>query len=203
MSKAILLSGGMDSISLAYWKRPSIAFTIDYGHAPAEAEIRSSRKVAEMLSIDHYVLRIDCSQLGTGDLINKDSISIAPSTEWWPFRNQLLITLAAMKAISLGVDELMLASVKSDGFHKDGTVDFYQYIDKLMKYQEGNISITSPCINLSPLELVRISEVPRSILLWAHSCHKSNIACGYCRGCNKYIQTMTELNNEYYVEPLS
>lgn len=194
MSKAILLSGGMDSISLAYWKRPSVAITIDYGHSPAEAEIRSSKRVSEELGMEHHIIRVDCSQLGSGDLINKTGIPVSPSSEWWPYRNQLLITLSAMKAISLGVDEIMLATVKSDGFHKDGTIGFYQHIDNLMKYQEGHISITSPCITLSPLELVKISNVPSSILYWAHSCHTSNIACGNCRGCNKYIQTMTELN---------
>ena len=30
MSAALLLSGGMDSIALAYWRKPSIAITIDY-----------------------------------------------------------------------------------------------------------------------------------------------------------------------------
>ncbi len=32
-----------------------------------------------------------------------------------------------------------------------------------------------------------------SLLKLAHSCHKSNIPCGNCRGCNKYHQTLTEL----------
>ncbi len=39
MSKtAILLSGGMDSIALAYWKRPELAITINYGQKPFLAE---------------------------------------------------------------------------------------------------------------------------------------------------------------------
>jgi len=37
--KAILLSGGLDSIALAYWLRPQIAVTIDYGQRPARAVI--------------------------------------------------------------------------------------------------------------------------------------------------------------------
>ena len=40
MNTALLLSGGMDSIALAYWKRPDIALTIDYGQAAADAEER-------------------------------------------------------------------------------------------------------------------------------------------------------------------
>jgi 7-cyano-7-deazaguanine synthase len=193
MNKAILLSGGMDSISLAYWKRPSIAITIDYGHLPAQTEIRSSKIVADNLGIQHHVIKVDCSELGSGDLINETALNISPSTEWWPYRNQLLITLASMKAINLNVTELMVASVKTDGFHKDGTGRFYEYANTLMEYQEGNIKVTAPCIELTTVELIKLSGVPKDLLLWAHSCHKSNIACGNCRGCYKYANVIKEL----------
>lgn len=194
MSSAILLSGGIDSIALAYWKRPKVAFTLDYGQTPAETEIRVSKVVSKELGIEHYVIKVDCSSLGSGDLINQNAIEGSPSTEWWPFRNQMLITLASMRGISLGVTELMTASVKSDGFHMDGTSSFYQLIDNLMAFQEGNIRVSAPAINLTSSELVVASGVPDSLLYWAHSCHKSNIACGNCRGCNKYRQVMHELN---------
>lgn len=193
MSRAILLSGGMDSISLAYWQRPEIAITIDYGQAAADTEIRTSAIVAENLRIQHHVIRVDCSSLGSGDLINGEAIEESPSSEWWPYRNQLLITLACMKGISLGVKELMVASVKSDGFHTDGTLGFFEHISKLMEYQEGNIEISCPCIDLSTIDLIKVSKIPRSLLHWAHSCHTSNIPCGKCRGCNKYGQTLTQL----------
>jgi 7-cyano-7-deazaguanine synthase len=193
MSNAILLSGGMDSISLAYWKKPSVAITVDYGQLPAQTEIRVSKTVSESLGIEHHVIKIDCSSLGAGDLVNKEQLAISPSTEWWPYRNQLLVTLALMKCIKLGVRELMVASVKSDGFHKDGTDTFYTLLNSLSAYQEGGIAVSSPCIHLTTAELIATSKVPRDILFWAHSCHKSNVACGNCRGCNKYAQVMKEV----------
>ena len=194
MSKGILLSGGMDSIALAYWLKPDIAITIDYGQAAAETEIRNSAVVAHELGLDHHIIQIDCSSLGSGDLINGSAIDVSPSTEWWPYRNQLLISLACMKGISLGLTELMVGSVKSDGFHKDGTIGFFERMSALMEYQEGNIKISCPSIHLSTVGLIKLSGIPRSLLLWAHSCHKSNIPCCNCRGCNKYRQTLTELN---------
>lgn len=193
MKTAILLSGGMDSVALAYWKRPEIAFTIDYGQAPAKAEIQASTTIANLLNIEHHVIRVDCKSLGSGDLINEEPINDSPSSEWWPYRNQLLITLAGMKAISLNVQELMLASVKSDGFHKDGTLEFYKRMNDLMSYQEGAMEITSPSVDMSTVELIHRSNIPKELLLWAYSCHKSNIACGSCRGCNKYYNTISEL----------
>ena len=197
MNKAILLSGGMDSISLAYWKKPTIAITIDYGQLPAQTEIRISKIIADFLKMEHHVIKIDCSELGSGDLLNQKSLDVSPSTEWWPYRNQLLVTFALMRGIKLNVSEIMVASVKSDGFHKDGTNKFYELINGLSTYQETNIAVTAPCIELTTSQLITISDVPRDLLFWAHSCHKSNIACGNCRGCNKYSQVMREL---FYAE---
>ncbi len=203
MSKAILLSGGLDSIALAYWKRPSIAFTINYGQRPAQAEIQASKIICSLLKIEQHIIEIDCSKLGSGDLLKTSSIKIAPSTEWWPYRNQLLITLACMKAVSLNIKELMLGSVLSDGFHKDGTETFYNLIDTLMQYQEGTIAISSPANNLSSEKLILESNVPPEILFYAHSCHTNNIPCGHCRGCFKYIDVIQNLEYANWQKPSS
>ena len=193
MSNAILLSGGMDSIALAYWKRPMFAITINYGQASALTEIRTSKTVADALKVEHHVIDIDCKQLGSGDLLNSDSLPNSPSPEWWPYRNQLLVTFALMKSIKLSVQEIMVASVKSDGFHKDGTEQFYTLLNQLSNYQEGNIKVVAPAIEMTTTELIKKSGVPRDLLLWAHSCHKANIACGTCRGCLKYRMIISEL----------
>ena len=42
MKTALLLSGGMDSIAIAWWKRPDIALTLDYGQQAANAEIKAA-----------------------------------------------------------------------------------------------------------------------------------------------------------------
>lgn len=196
MRKAILLSGGIDSIALAYWKRPDFAITLNYGQAPALAEIEASKSVCERLDIRHVIIDVDCSKLGSGDLLKQKPIEIAPSTEWWPYRNQLLVTLACMKAIELGVQELMIGSVLSDGFHKDGTAKFYTLLNDLIQYQEGNMLISAPAIGISSTELVMKSGVSAELLFYAHSCHTGNIPCGHCRGCYKYIDVIQKLSNE-------
>lgn len=195
MSKAILLSGGLDSIALAYWKRPQFAFTINYGQGPALAEIQASRITCEVLNIKHVIIDVDCSELGSGDLLKKNAIDIAPSSEWWPYRNQLLVTFASMKAISLGIEELMVGSVLSDKFHKDGTAGFYSLLNNLISYQEGGINITAPAIAFSSVDLIVKSGITSDILFNAHSCHKGNIPCSHCRGCYKYIEVIQQLSN--------
>lgn len=198
MKTGILLSGGIDSIALAFWKRPDWAVTVDYGQKPAATEIRTAKQICSELGISHEVLSVDCSSLGSGDLAGSSPLKGSPSPEWWPFRNQLLVTIASMRAIQLEVQALLLGAVKSDSFHVDGTEVFFQAIDQLMFMQEGGIRISTPAINLTSEELVKISGIPISLLAWAHSCHVSEVACGNCRGCYKHQSIMDKLGYGYY-----
>lgn len=196
LKKAVLLSGGIDSICLTYGLKPDIAYTINYGQNVADREVLVSKLICEQLNIDHKVIEVNCSQLGTGDLVSKNSLTISPSEEWWPFRNQLLITLCLMQAISDNVKEIHLASVKSDFFHKDGTQEFYKLINSLTIYQEGNIEIKCETLDFYSHELAIKFNVPLDLLSLAHSCHLSNTACGHCSGCLKQIRVRQELNME-------
>lgn len=196
--KALLLSGGMDSIALAFWQRPELAFTVDYGQAPASAEIAAAKQVCEELGIGHHVIRADCSSLGSGDMANMTPLDIAPVPEWWPFRNQLLLTLAGMRAASLGVRTLLVGSVASDAAHADGRAEFYSAIDVLMSLQEGAIRVEAPALGMTTAELVEQSGVPRPLLAWAHSCHIGTLACGACRGCVKHYEVTKQVYGDPY-----
>ncbi|WP_375433862.1 7-cyano-7-deazaguanine synthase [uncultured Hymenobacter sp.] len=194
MKLALLLSGGMDSIALAYWKRPDIVVTVDYGQVPAQAEIQASRAVAEALGTQHEIVQVDCRALGSGELANSAPLLKAPTPEWWPYRNQLLITLAAMRLSSYEVAELMIGTVASDrSSHRDGHEKFISLMNQLMSFQENELRITAPAIALSTVELVKASGIPRSLLCYAHSCQKANLTCGECGGCQKYRASMQEL----------
>lgn len=194
----ILLSGGIDSIALAYWKRPEVALTVDYGQVPAEAEVAAAVTVCEQLRIAHDVIRVDCRSLGTGQLAGTAPLAIAPVPEWWPFRNQLVVTLAAQRALSAGVSMLQIGIVKSDRQHVDGSPDFVRRFSELLAMQEGGLALEAPAIDMTSVELVRASGVPFEVLAWAHSCHTRNLACGRCRGCAKHFQTMKDLGFAAY-----
>ena len=199
MKDAILLSGGMDSTAIAWWKRPGLAITIDYGQRAARAETTAAAQVCSELGIRHDVISVDCSALGSGDMSLAPSHAVAKTTDWWPFRNQLLITLAAMRAIASGATTLYIGTVRSDAEdHLDATTDFVQKIDDLLAYQEGAMRVLAPAADMSTVQLVQASGVPPGILAWSHSCHKADIACGNCRGCNKYLATYAALGPEYF-----
>lgn len=195
---ALLLSGGMDSTSIAWWMRPHLAITIDYGQKAAQAELLASTQVCKELGIAHEAIVADCGSLGSGDMSGAAVDQLAKTSDWWPYRNQLLVTLACMRAISRKIQILYIGVVRSDGeSHMDGTMDFIRRMDDLVSLQEGGIRVVAPAIALSTTELIRRAGVPVSLLAWSHSCHKANIACGDCRGCNKYLETYVELGPDY------
>lgn len=198
MSTALLLSGGMDSTALAFWLRPTVCVTVDYGQAPAEAEITSGRAVCDAIGLRHEVIRADCSAVGSGDLASRPPLAVAPVREWWPFRNQLLVTLAASRVIGTGVERIVIGTVKTDSAHADGTADFVRCMSDLLAMQEGGLRLEAPALRLTSAELIRESQVPSSILAWAHSCHVADVACGFCRGCGKHFSTLKELGAVAY-----
>jgi 7-cyano-7-deazaguanine synthase len=183
----------MDSLAVAWWKRPDIAITIDYGQLAAEAEIGASAAICRRLGIQHWVIRANCGSLGSGDMAGSGASAYAPASDWWPYRNQLLITLAAMRAIEREVGILYLGTVRSDSSHRDGTQEFVDSVSHLMSCQEGNIVVEAPALEMSTAETIRHSGIPSGNLAWAHSCHRANVACGACRGCNKYFEVFAEL----------
>lgn len=192
------MSGGMDSIAIAWWKRPQWAATIDYGQKAATAEKLAAAQVCNELGIDHHIIAVDCSALGSGDMAHAAPDRHANSSDWWPYRNQLLITIACMRAISCGIQFLYIGTVKSDREnHLDATPEFVSLMDNLTAYQEGSLRVVAPAIDYTTADLVKEARVPPGLLAWAHSCHKADIACGNCRGCNKYLATFAELGADY------
>jgi 7-cyano-7-deazaguanine synthase len=170
-----------------------MAITVDYGQIPAVAEVRAASAVCADLNIEHHVVKADLSALRSGDMAGTPALGVAAVPEWWPFRNQMLITLAAMRGVALGVDCLLMGTLKTDSAHADGTPRFIRAMDAVLQCQEGSMRLETPAIGCTSAELIRTSGVPLEILAWAHSCHVADQACGVCRGCRKHYETLAEL----------
>lgn len=198
MSSAILLSGGLDSAALAYWKRPQVAITIDYGQIAAAGELRAAGQIARCMRLRHLVLSVPVGRLGTGVMGGRPVRAYAPTPEWWPFRNQLLITIAAMKAVQLGIKRLLIGSVSSDRQHSDGTRRFITAIQKVTRLQEGRLAVEAPAIRLTTAQLLKRSGITPEIVAWTHSCHRAEYACGDCRGCRKRREMLRAVDFPLY-----
>jgi 7-cyano-7-deazaguanine synthase len=190
----LLLSGGLDSASLAFEIRPEYSLFIDYGQRAALAERDAAGAIADELGINHTSLKIDLSPIGGGLMAGTSALTKAyPSPEWWPYRNQLLVSIAAgwavtnTHALQDTVDlRIVVGSVNGDGLrHIDGTAAFYRQLDGVISMQEGGIRVSAPALGLSTQELILNTKISESLLAWTHSCHVAVVPCNDCPGCYK------------------
>jgi 7-cyano-7-deazaguanine synthase len=192
MSELLLLSGGIDSMALAAWRKPAVCLTIDYGQRPSKGEIIAATQACRDLNLSHEVLTAPVSSLGSGDLsVGRSAHS--PHSDFWPFRNQYLITLAGMMAMNYGCHAVVIGTVSTDRRHADGSPNFVKAMNQLLVLQEGSLRLLAPASDLTSAELVLQSGIPRSTLAWSHSCHVGDIACGTCAGCEKHQEVIEVL----------
>lgn len=190
----LLLSGGLESSALAVWRRPDLTLTIDYGQAPASGEVRAAEAVCQELGLDHHVLHADCGAVGSGLLASSAPAAGAPSEEWWPYRNQLLVTLAAAWGVRYDVETIVVGSVLGDGErHADGTQEFYERLDTVLALQERGVRVSAPAGGMTSDALITASGITDAVLGWTHSCHSSDFACGVCPGCSKHREVRERL----------
>lgn len=202
-SQVLLLSGGMDSVSLAYEIRPRYTLFVNYAQRAYEAEERAARAVAEHLNLRFDSISVDLSATA-GGLMSGDATSIhdSPSVEWWPFRNQLLLSIAAAWACRntevLSGDEhvtILIGCVQGDGDrHADGSAAFVEQISRVLEVQEGAMRASAPAINRSTEQLVVGSGISDAVLAYTHSCHRASLPCMECPGCYKRERVLHSLS---------
>ncbi len=183
--KALLMSGGLDSAALAHWLRPEVCLTIDYGQIAAKGEFAASSALCIAMGLEHRCITVDLSSLGSGCMTNRPTAPEAAAAEFWPYRNQMLVTLAAMMLMPEGVSEIMVGAVSTDR-HADGKAPFFRAMDRVLSLQEGGIHVSAPARHLSTPALLRKSAFPYDLVGLTFSCHVHQFACGQCGGCLKH-----------------
>lgn len=196
MSELLLLSGGLDSAALASWCRPARCLFVDYGQRPAVGEKRAAGAVADALGLPLETIAADCSAVGAGTLLDSsERLGTAPTPEWWPFRNQLLVTLAAAVAVRGDHTTILIGTVCEDApRHADGSTEFVKVLDALLACQEGGLRLRAPAHALTSAELIERSGIADEVLGWTHSCHLASSACGCCNGCRRRLGVLRGLD---------
>ena len=196
--KALLLSGGLDSAALAFWFRPDVCVTVDYGQKSADGELAAAESICLELSLPHRVIRTDLSALGSGSMSDCGARqgADAGAPEFWPYRNQMLVTLTGMLLQPEGLSEIIIGTVATDR-HADGRQPFLKTLHRLMKLQEGKVAVSAPAAMMTSVALVERSRFPERLVGLTFSCHLHHYACGQCRGCVKHrlvIERIYSLN---------
>lgn len=193
--KVLLFSGGIDSTALAWGLRPEKLLFIDYGQVAARGELRAASAIANELGADLDVRTVPMQSLGGGTMVGREPLNVS-APEFWPYRNQALITFAAMAYAGQVLDTIIIGTVKGDGNrHLDGSAKFIKAMDTVLSVQNGP-RLEAPAINLTTESLVEQLGLPRSVLGWTFSCHTGEWACGSCAGCLKHEDVKNHIESK-------
>lgn len=196
----IILSGGMDSVTMLYQyqQQISVAITFDYGANMAEREIECAKYHCQKLGIKHIVIDLpfikqffNSSLLQGSDKIPNafDNHSDTASTIV-PFRNGIMLAIAVGIANSNGCNVVLIANQvggTSICRYPDCSLEFMESMQKAVKIGTNNkVKIFAPYSSFPKSVIVQIGEKLGVEYEKTYSCYKGQEKhCGVCGTCVK------------------
>lgn len=211
-SAVVLLSGGLDSATVAAWLQREgfrvIGLTVDYGQRH-RAELKAARAVAKALEIeDHLVMRLDLRAFGGSALTDEievpkggaadDVVEADIPVTYVPARNTIFLSLALGLAEARGAHDLGIGVNALDySGYPDCRPDFVAKFGELanLATREGvegrPIELHTPLLELSKVEILRLAhelEVPVDLTLSCYDPTAYGTPCGLCDACRLRVQ---------------
>lgn len=203
MKCAVILSGGPDSATVAYWAKSRgfdvHAVTFDYGQK-AKIEISRAQEIAEALGATHKV--IDLSRLseiyeGVTSLVDED---IEVTEEFSdpiivPFRNGVFMAVTVAYAVGIGATHIFYGAHASDEpFYPDCRREFYEAFQEAARLgTETEMVIQSPFSDIPKSGIIRKAVELGVPLDRTWSCYLNGpIHCGRCESCNNRRNAFAE-----------
>lgn len=197
----IVLSGGMDSVTLLHHLRPRIALavTFDYGSNHNAREIECARRQCELLGVEHLVIPLafigqyfESSLLSGADDIpegNYDDENMRSTVV--PFRNGIMLAVACGLAESRGLKFVAIANHGGDhALYPDCRPAFVDAFGRAM--QAGTydgVSILAPFTDLTKSEIARLGAEEGVDFSNTYSCYKGGEKhCGRCGTCTERME---------------
>lgn len=203
--KIVILSGGMDSVTLLhdYADEVRLAITFDYGSNHAANEIKWAKYHCELLGIPHKIVRMDFvkEDFKSSLLEGADAIPTAAydldnmKSTVVPFRNGIMISIAAGYAESLGVSTIMLANHSGDHtIYPDCTPQFIDAMnDAVLAGTFNNVRLYAPYTTLTKSEIVSIGVKLGIDYDTTWSCYKGgDKPCGECATCREREEALRD-----------
>ena len=195
-NKLIILSGGMDSITLLneYKDEIAMAVTFDYGSNHAKKEIPMAKLHCERLGIKHIVIPLafiheyfKSSLLEGADAIPEGHYAAENmKSTVVPFRNGIMLAIACGIAESNGLKEVMIANHSGDhAIYPDCRTEFINAMSEAMRLgtYEG-ISIIAPYSDITKTDIARHGKEIGLNYAETWSCYKGGEKhCGKCGTC--------------------
>ena len=192
----IVVSGGMDSITLLYDKKEEIALavTFDYGSKHNAREIAWAKVHCGRLGIRHIVIKLDFMQkyftsslLEGGDEIPEGHYADENmKSTVVPFRNGIMLSVAAGIAESNGLKKILIANHGGDHtIYPDCRPEFIGAMDRAIAngtYED--VRIDAPYTNITKADIAKIGKRLGIDYSETWSCYKGGERhCGKCGTC--------------------
>lgn len=192
----IILSGGMDSVTLLheYKDRIALAITFDYGSNHAAREIACARENAAALGIEHITIPLGfmhdyfrSSLLEGSDAIPEGHYKDENmKSTVVPFRNGIMLSIACGLAESRGLDFVMIANHGGDhAIYPDCRATFITSMSAAMSYGTyKQVKILAPYTGITKTDICRRGAALGVDYSKTYSCYKGGENhCGKCGTC--------------------
>lgn len=201
----IVLSGGMDSVTLlhAEKERIALAVTFDYGSNHNAREIECARRQCELLGIEHVVIPLsfmgkyfESSLLSGADAIPEGHYTAENmKSTVVPFRNGIMLAVACGLAESRKLRHVMLANHGGDhAIYPDCRPGFIMAMSDAMK--EGTfdgVDIIAPFTNITKTDIASLGARLGVDYSLTYSCYRGGERhCGKCGTCVERIEAFRD-----------
>ena len=192
-NSVIIVSGGMDSITLLYDHKDEIALGIsfDYGSNHNAREIPFAKMHCERLGIKHITINLDfMHQYFKSSLL--DGAEAIPEGHYAddnmkstvvPFRNGIMLSIAIGIAESNNLDQVFIANHGGDHtIYPDCRPEFINAIDAAATAGTyNNVKVVAPYTKITKSDIARIGKQLGSDYTETWSCYKGGeVHCGKC-----------------------
>ncbi|MBQ6227138.1 MAG: 7-cyano-7-deazaguanine synthase QueC [Prevotella sp.] len=205
----IILSGGMDSVTLLYDQkdRIALAITFDYGSNHNKREAAFARKHCEALGIEHLLIPLDfmgryfkSSLLEGADAIPEGDYDEANmKSTVVPFRNGIMLSIACGIAESRGLTKVMIANHFGDhSIYPDCRAEFIRPMSEAMRAGTYiGVEIMAPYTDISKTGIALIGKRLGIDYSQTYSCYKGGERhCGKCGTCVERKEALREAGIE-------
>jgi len=205
----IVVSGGMDSITLLYEKKDEIALGIsfDYGSNHNHNELPLAALHCQRLGIAHVVIPLGfmhqyfkSSLLESGANVpdgSYDEDNMKSTVV--PFRNGVMLAVAAGIAESNGLTKVLIANHGGDHtIYPDCRPEFIAAMDAAVKAGTfANVHVVAPYTNISKADIARRGSSLGIDYAETWSCYKGgDVHCGTCGTCVERKEALREAGIE-------
>ena len=192
----LILSGGMDSVTLLYdyQERIALAISFDYGSNHNAKEIPFARLHCERLGIPHIVIPLDFMPKYFHSSLLEGSEAIPEGhyadenmkSTVVPFRNGIMLAIATGMAESRELQYVMMANHGGDHtIYPDCRPEFVDAFDKTAAAGTFvNVHLRSPYTNITKSDIARRGKALGIDYSQTWSCYKGGAKhCGKCGTC--------------------